>query len=72
MVAKLKKRRRKPNEHQLQPHKRRLTKLSQSAQVAIHTTTRPNPLDLSASSPEQGAMTSLGRGQYGGITWSTP
>jgi hypothetical protein len=71
MAAKLKKRR-KPNEHQLQGHKRRLTKLSHTAHVAIKSATQPDPLDLSASSPEQGAMTTFGRGQYGGISWSTP
>jgi DNA topoisomerase IA len=61
-MASLTKRRKKPNEHCVQPHKRRLTKLAQTAHVAIHPTTRPDPLDLSASSPEQGAMTTFGRG----------
>jgi hypothetical protein len=67
-----KKHKRKASEHHVQPRKRRLTKLAQTAHVAIHMTTRPDPLDLSASSPEQGAMTTFGSGQYGGISWSTP
>jgi hypothetical protein len=67
-----KKRKRKVSEDHVQPHKKRLTKLAQTVHVATHTTTRPDPLDLSASSPEQGAMTTFGRGQYGGTSWSTP
>jgi hypothetical protein len=71
-MASLTKRSTKPHGHHIQPHKRRLTKLAQTAHVAAHTTTRPDPMDLSASSPEQGAMTTFGRGQYGRISWSTP
>jgi hypothetical protein len=52
-------RKRKVSEHHIQSHQRRLTKLSHTAHVAIDTATRPDPLDLSASSPEQGAMTLL-------------